>query len=447
MTEYKWRDIHGDSGRLSSDPDDLIISIELHEGKEGYAAHDIPIAEARALHEALGRALAEVGRQPVTDSISATLAACSAPVPDILRKIDAACGESHLVNVVHGPDGTRVYRTPDQSAPDIIRVHPTGTGDHGSIDVTTDDGLTRYAVQQVPRSLRSISTEELAKLGLKPKAHFPSDGYLLECGHWSIHKQWCTECAADIVAISQRASHPEPHPTGNGDLVTPPLLEALADYPELAVLVSARYAFGRSKYGTGLRTHNGRDPLEDARQELGGLLQYLWQAKMEGRDIHSFLDLWSSAYTAVLPSDEQYERVRRNMLEYVEAVRDVTTGSKPSSRARADELYTAIKQDMLDGDPRMGTVDRLHEMMGPSPTLHLRPFFWDSNERFGFVNVAQDDIPEGECMTVSELLAHIPNALDAHESHHPLNPTEFPNFGFRLEHDGPRTLREYLEAP
>lgn len=68
MTEHKWRDIHGDSGRLSSDPDDLIISIELHEGKEGYAAHDIPIAEARALHEALGRALAEVDSQPAKET-------------------------------------------------------------------------------------------------------------------------------------------------------------------------------------------------------------------------------------------------------------------------------------------------------------------------------------------------------------------------------------------
>lgn len=395
MTEHKWRDIHGDSGRLSSDPDDLIISIELHEGKEGYAAHDIPIAEARALHEALGRALAEVDPQPITDSISATLAASSAPVPDILRKIDAECGESHLINVVHGPDCTRVYRTP-------------GT-------------------------LRGVTAGELAKLGLKPSQPDPRGTPATPEEH--------------AQSLKRNPSQPEPPPTGNGDLVTPPLLEALADYPEIAVLVSARYAFGRSKYGTGLRTHNGRDPLEDARQELGGLLQYLWQAKMEGRDIHSFLDLWSSAYTAVLPSDEQYERVRRNMLEYVEAVRDVTTGSKPASRARADELYAAIKQDMLEGDPRMGTVERLREMMGPSPTLHLRPFFWDSNERFGFVNVAQDDIPEGECMTVSELLAHIPNALDAHESHHPLNPTEFPNFGFRLEHDGPRTLREYLEAP
>lgn len=127
MTEYKWRDIHGDSGRLSSDPDDLIISIELHEGKEGYAAHDIPIAEARALYAALGHALDEVDtRRPTTDSISATLAACSSPVPEILSRM---CTANQRVTVEARADGMPVYK--------------------------------------VPKSLRDVSVEELAKLGLK----------------------------------------------------------------------------------------------------------------------------------------------------------------------------------------------------------------------------------------------------------------------------------------
>lgn len=311
----------------------------------------------------------EITIDPSTNSISATLAACSAPVPE------------------------------------IVRVHPTGAGDHGSIDVTTGDGLTRYAVQQVlGKSLRGVSVEELAKLGLKP-------------------------------------SQPEPPPTGNGDLVTPSLTEALADYPELAALVSARDAFGRAKYGTGLRTNNGRDPIEDARQELGDLLQYVWQAKMEVRDIHPFLDLWSKAYSAIFPHDERDKRLCDNMLEYVQAVRDVTTGSKPAYRARAMELYADITRDMLESDPRKDTVERMREMMGPAPTLHPRPFFWDSNDLFCFVNCEMTpSVPMGF------LLQCVPNALDGRESHHPLDPGDHPRFGFRLEHDGPRTLREYLEA-
>lgn len=95
----------------------------------------------------------------------------------------------------------------------------------------------------------------------------------------------------------------------------------------------------------------------------------------------------------------------------------------------------------------MGTVDRLHEMMGPSPTLHPRPFFWDSNERFGFVNVPDGYVTEPERMTLAQLIECVPNALDAHESHHRIESGQYPRFGFRLEHTGPRTLREYLEAP
>jgi hypothetical protein len=90
---------------------------------------------------------------------------------------------------------------------------------------------------------------------------------------------------------------PQPLPTGSGELVTPSLLALLADHPDLHALVSARDAFGRQKYGTGLRIHNGRDPIEDANQEIGDLLQYLQQARMEGRDITTLLDMMARAIT------------------------------------------------------------------------------------------------------------------------------------------------------
>lgn len=101
------------------------------------------------------------------------------------------------------------------------------------------------------------------------------------------------------MGLHLRASQPEPPPTGNGELVTPPLLAALRDHPDLRALVAARDAFGQSKYGTGLRCHNGRNPLEDARQELGDLLQYLWQALLEGRDISNQLDMMARAITVL----------------------------------------------------------------------------------------------------------------------------------------------------
>ena len=95
------------------------------------------------------------------------------------------------------------------------------------------------------------------------------------------------------------ASKPEPPPTGKGEPVTPSLLTALRDHPDLHALVVARDAFGRSKYGTGLRIDNGRDALEDARQELGDLMQYLWQAKMEGKDITPVLNKLARALSVL----------------------------------------------------------------------------------------------------------------------------------------------------
>ena len=92
-------------------------------------------------------------------------------------------------------------------------------------------------------------------------------------------------------------SAPQSPPTGSGELVTPSLLALLANHPDLHALVSARDAFGRQKYGTGLRCDNGRDSVEDANQEIGDLLQYLQQARMEGKDITPLLDMLTRAIT------------------------------------------------------------------------------------------------------------------------------------------------------
>jgi hypothetical protein len=69
------------------------------------------------------------------------------------------------------------------------------------------------------------------------------------------------------------AATPEPQPVGNGTPVT-----------ELVITdLRARSAYGVKKYGTVLRTNNGRDALMDAYQEALDLVQYLRQA-IEERD-------------------------------------------------------------------------------------------------------------------------------------------------------------------
>lgn len=92
------------------------------------------------------------------------------------------------------------------------------------------------------------------------------------------------------MSQEQQASVPEPAPVSRGVPVTPALLawlETLAHVkgaPELSALVRERDAFGRAKYGQPLMSDDGRNTVEDARQELGDLAQYLFKARMQGVD-------------------------------------------------------------------------------------------------------------------------------------------------------------------
>ena len=98
------------------------------------------------------------------------------------------------------------------------------------------------------------------------------------------------------------ASTPEPPPERGDRDVPEPLISFLEDqgYDGAADLVRKRVRFGVEKYGTRLETGNGRDPIEDARQEIGDALQYLAQAKMEGRNVRELNDLILGALLAVL---------------------------------------------------------------------------------------------------------------------------------------------------
>lgn len=61
--------------------------------------------------------------------------------------------------------------------------------------------------------------------------------------------------------------------------------EFLAGLPDdVAEALRMRRQFGLDKYGTVLRSHNGRDPMADAAQEALDLIVYLRQAVMERPD-------------------------------------------------------------------------------------------------------------------------------------------------------------------
>jgi len=87
-----------------------------------------------------------------------------------------------------------------------------------------------------------------------------------------------------------KPSVPEPAPVNRGQVVADSLLDMLHGCQQpfagkAAELVRQRDAYGRSKYGQPLMTDDGRNTLEDLRQELGDALMYAHKARMTGAHI------------------------------------------------------------------------------------------------------------------------------------------------------------------
>lgn len=113
------------------------------------------------------------------------------------------------------------------------------------------------------------------------------------------------------------ASVPEPPPKVGGEPITPSLLKFLRSrgLDGAAALVEERDAFGREKYGTPLCRGNGRNAVEDLRQEIGDALQYAWLVNLEGRALdratRSMLGGLVGALLAVVTTDGVYAALGR----------------------------------------------------------------------------------------------------------------------------------------
>ena len=83
----------------------------------------------------------------------------------------------------------------------------------------------------------------------------------------------------------QEKSIPEPPPQPKGVVVPDALIEFLKTHrfgDDLISLIKQRDAFGRAKYGQPLMSEDGRNGVEDARQEAGDLLQYAFKVYLAG---------------------------------------------------------------------------------------------------------------------------------------------------------------------
>lgn len=96
---------------------------------------------------------------------------------------------------------------------------------------------------------------------------------------------------------------PQPPPVPKGEAV-PPVFQAWAarnGFPEAEELSRDRATFGEAKYGQPLMTEDGRDSIEDAKDELGDFCHYLQKAIMNGEDIRKLapiLDAINALYSS-----------------------------------------------------------------------------------------------------------------------------------------------------
>lgn len=96
-------------------------------------------------------------------------------------------------------------------------------------------------------------------------------------------------------------SFPEPPPKPHGFIVPDQLIEFIQSHGNnihLIQLIRERDAFGRAKYGQPLMSEDGRNGIEDARQELGDLLQYAFKSKDQQR-FEELVELIKSAVSLI----------------------------------------------------------------------------------------------------------------------------------------------------
>jgi hypothetical protein len=91
----------------------------------------------------------------------------------------------------------------------------------------------------------------------------------------------------------------QPDPENKGEEVTPKLISWIQNNrsienetrDQMIKLINSRHKYGVDKYGHGLMTGDKRRTIQDALEELGDLIQYLFKAKLNGENMDEIRDL------------------------------------------------------------------------------------------------------------------------------------------------------------
>jgi hypothetical protein len=109
------------------------------------------------------------------------------------------------------------------------------------------------------------------------------------------------EDSARWVTSGGPIAEPEPLPRAEGEPIPELLVEWLEEKIENSGTVisdvQARAEFGFKKYGQYLMSDDGRDTINDARQEAIDLLKYMFKARVRGEDLTELKDVLAAIVT------------------------------------------------------------------------------------------------------------------------------------------------------
>ena len=189
--------------------------------------------------------------------------------------------------------------------------------------------------------------------------------------------------AYDPDFIPDPVSLPEPPPAASGLEVYDQLCRWMDHhYPEktqdvlnFAELIQKRHNYGKQKYNQALMTGDGRDDLEDARQELGDLAMYATKALMNHHDVselRGFLEIVGSLLqnevffkepaTEVL-KDEVLKEIEEPEEKKFEKPEETKTVDQPEEIKTVDQPIEKTEEiKTVDQPEEIKTVDQPEEI-------------------------------------------------------------------------------------
>lgn len=180
-------------------------------------------------------------------------------------------------------------------------------------------------------------------------------GPYLDCpscsASWAYHTRRRYIAPGEAEKDRASASVPEPAPKNEGEDVTAWVLRMFkALSPQIKTkggenhglqamiaLVEARRAFGIEKYGQPLMSQDGRDTLEDLRQEIGDAVAYTFKALISGEGDADDIEQLAQVVEWIKETLEMLAEAKREGIDAWEGVRGMILEAEATADATEEE--------------------------------------------------------------------------------------------------------------